>query len=204
MTGKTPDVDPFTMFSQWLTDAEKGEPNDPNAMCLATSTADGSPSARMVLLKGVDDRGFVFYTNLESRKGEELTANPKAALCFHWKSLKRQVRVEGAITLVSDAEADAYYTSRARDSRIGAWASRQSRPMEGRFELEARVAEYVAKFGLGTIPRPPFWSGFRLIPHRLEFWRDKPFRLHERIIYHRHDHGAANTAAGWWTERLFP
>jgi pyridoxamine 5'-phosphate oxidase len=204
MTGKTPDVDPFTMFSQWLADAEKGEPNDPNAMCLATSTADGNPSARMVLLKGVDDQGFVFYTNLESRKGEELTANPKAALCFHWKSLKRQVRVEGAIIPVSDAEADAYYTSRARDSRIGAWASRQSRPMEGRFELEARVAEYVAKFGLGTIPRPPFWSGFRLVPHRLEFWRDKPFRLHERIIYHRHDHGAASTAAGWWTERLFP
>jgi pyridoxamine 5'-phosphate oxidase len=173
-------------------------------MCLATSTADGNPSARMVLLKGVDDQGFVFYTNLESRKGEELTANPKAALCFHWKSLKRQVRVEGAIIPVSDAEADAYYTSRARDSRIGAWASRQSRPMEGRFELEARVAEYVAKFGLGTIPRPPFWSGFRLVPHRLEFWRDKPFRLHERIIYHRHDHGAASTAAGWWTERLFP
>jgi pyridoxamine 5'-phosphate oxidase len=204
MTGQTPDLDPFTLFGQWMAEAEKSEPNDPNAMCLATSTADGFPSARMVLLKGCDARGFVFYTNFESRKGEEILANPKAALCFHWKSLKRQIRIEGPLVEVEAEEADAYYTSRARDSRIGAWASKQSRPMENRFALEKRVAEYAAKYALGKIPRPPYWGGFRLIPNRLEFWRDKPFRLHERIIYHRAQEGAADQPAGWWTERLYP
>lgn len=199
MNDLSPAVDPFVMFSEWLSEAEKTEPNDPNAVCLATSTPDGFPSARMVLLKGHDARGFVFYTNLESRKGGELAANPRAALCFHWKSLKRQVRVEGAIVAVSEQEADEYYNSRARDSRIGAWASRQSRPLQGRFELEARIAEYVAKFGIGKIPRPPFWSGFRLVPTRVEFWRDRPFRLHDRLIYKR-----ATEANSWTTERLYP
>jgi pyridoxamine 5'-phosphate oxidase len=151
----------------------------------------------MVLLKGVDDRGFVFYTNLESRKGRELTANPFAALCFHWKTLQRSVRIEGPIEPVSAAEADAYYASRARGSRIGAWASRQSRPLEGRFALEKAVADYTLKFGLSEIPRPEFWSGFRVLPERLEFWRDMPFRLHERNVFIR-------DGAGWRVETLYP
>jgi pyridoxamine 5'-phosphate oxidase len=153
----------------------------------------------MVLLKGVDPRGFVFYTNLESRKGAELAANPEAALCFHWKTLARSVRVEGPVEAVSAEEADAYYASRARGSRIGAWASRQSRPLEGRFALEARVAEYTLQFGLGEIPRPPFWSGFRLLPRAIEFWRDMPFRLHERRVFRR-----ADPAAAWQIEMLYP
>ncbi|GAB3449288.1 pyridoxamine 5'-phosphate oxidase [Insolitispirillum peregrinum] len=193
------DVDPIAQFSDWLAEAGKSEPNDPNAVCLATSTPDGFPSARMVLLKGHDEHGFVFYTNLESRKGGELAANPKAAMCFHWKSLKRQVRIEGLIEPVTAEEADAYYASRARDSRIGAWASQQSRPLQSRFELESRIAEYVAKFGLGRIPRPPFWSGFRLVPVRIEFWRDRPFRLHDRMIYKRNLKDEP-----WTTERLYP
>lgn len=192
-------VDPFALFQEWLSDAEKTEPNDPNAMSIASVGPDGMPSVRMVLLKGFDERGFVFYTNLESQKGQELIAHPKAALCFHWKSLKRQVRVEGEVSLVSDAEADAYYASRARDSRIGAWASKQSQPMEGRFELEQRVAKYALKFNIGAIPRPPFWSGFRIVPSKIEFWKDKPFRLHERIIYRR-EPGADN----WHTSVVFP
>ncbi len=204
MTGTPldPTADPIQQFRDWLAEAEKTEPNDPNALCLSTVAADGRPSSRMVLLKGLDERGFVFYTNLESRKGEELAANPVAALCFHWKSLRRQVRVEGAVEAVSAEEADAYYNSRARDSRIGAWASKQSRPMTGRFELEARIAEYVAKFGLGKIPRPPHWSGFRVVPDRMEFWRDRPFRLHDRIVYHRDE--ASGGAVSWHTERLYP
>jgi len=184
-----------------MAEAAKTEPNDPNAVCLATSTPEGRPSARMVLLKGVDhDRpggGFVFYTNLESRKGGELAANPFAALCFHWKTLQRSVRVEGAVQPVSAAEADAYYASRARGSRIGAWASKQSRPLESRFALEKAVAEQTLHFGLGEIPRPAHWSGFRLVPDRMELWRDMPFRLHERRVFHRAE-------AGWTMEMLYP
>ncbi|HYI68221.1 MAG TPA: pyridoxamine 5'-phosphate oxidase [Skermanella sp.] len=204
--------DPFGLFRQWMADAEKSEPEDPNAMALATADASGVPSVRMVLLKGIDDRGFVFYTNLESRKGVQLAENPNAALCFHWKSLKRQIRVEGPVETVSDAEADEYYHSRPRGSQIGAWASRQSRPLEGRWELEKRVAEFTAKHAIGTIPRPPHWSGFRVLPRRIEFWHDRPFRLHDRVVFHR-DGGTAsgegegvNTGIdkGWTTERLFP
>ncbi len=189
--------DPLGLFGAWMAEAAKTEPNDPNAVCLATSTPEGRPSARMVLLKGVDARGFVFYTNLESRKGRELTANPFAALCFHWKTLQRSVRVEGRVEAVSAEEADAYYASRARGSRIGAWASRQSRPLEGRWALEKAVADYTLKFGLGEIPRPSHWSGFRLLPDRMELWRDMPFRLHERRVFHR-------AGAGWEMEMLYP
>lgn len=190
--------DPFELFRTWLAEAEQTEPNDPNAMSLATVGEDGMPSVRMVLLKGFDEQGFVFYTNLASQKGRELAAHPKAALCFHWKTLKRQVRVEGLVTPVSEAEADAYFASRARDSRIGAWASKQSQEMDGRFELEQRVARYALKFNIGDIPRPPFWSGFRITPRKIEFWRDKPFRLHERKCYLRETDGR------WQTTTLFP
>lgn len=188
---------PYALFAEWMADATKSEPNDPNAMCLATSTPDGRPSARMVLLKGHDARGFVFYTNLESRKGGELAANPHAALCFHWKTLTRSVRVEGVVEPVSDAEADAYYASRSRGSRIGAWASRQSRPLEGRWALEKAVADYTLKFGIGEIPRPAHWSGFRLLPERIEFWRDMPFRLHERRVF-------LAVGGAWKLETLYP
>lgn len=194
-------ADPFARFAAWMAEATESEPNDPNAVCLATCTPEGRPSARMVLLKGVDPRGFVFYTNLESRKGRELAANPHAALCFHWKTLARSVRVEGPVEPVGTEEADAYYASRARGSRIGAWASRQSRPLEGRWALEKAVAEYTLKFGLGEIPRPEFWSGFRLLPERIEFWRDMPFRLHDRQVFHREgpaEHGS------WRVEALYP
>jgi pyridoxamine 5'-phosphate oxidase len=191
--------DPFALFGAWFTEAEASEPNDPNAMALATVAADGMPSVRMVLLKGFDETGFVFFTNLESRKGEQLKANPKAALCFHWKTLQRSVRVEGLVTPVSPAEADAYFATRARSSRIGAWASKQSRPLASRFDLERRIAEYTARFGLGEVPRPPFWSGFRLAPLRIEFWKNGAFRLHDRLVFTR-----ADLAEGWTIERLFP
>jgi pyridoxamine 5'-phosphate oxidase len=190
-------TDPIARFQAWLAEAEQSEPHDATAMALASVDGAGMPNVRMVLLKGVDDRGFVFYTNFESAKGEELLANPKAALCFHWKSLRRQVRIQGAIETVSDAEADAYFASRAKDSQIGAWASQQSRPLPDRFALEKAVARYAAKHGLGTVPRPPYWSGFRLAHERIEFWTDKPFRLHDREVFTR-------SGSGWTTEKLFP
>jgi pyridoxamine 5'-phosphate oxidase len=191
------DSDPYSLFADWMQTAEAHEPNDPNAMALATADSQGRPSVRMVLLKGWDETGFVFYTNLESRKGTELIANPHGALCLHWKSLRRQIRAEGPVSPVSDEEADAYYASRPRASRIGAWASQQSRPLTGRLELERRVAEMTAKFGLGAIPRPPFWSGFRLSPERIEFWEDRPFRLHDRFDFRKTD-------GAWRREQLYP
>ncbi|MCH6590912.1 MAG: pyridoxamine 5'-phosphate oxidase [Proteobacteria bacterium] len=193
----TTSENPIGLFKDWLADAERSEPNNPNAMTLATVTPDGAASARMILLKGVDERGFTFYTNLGSRKAEQLSANPRAALCFYWKSLKRQVHVEGTVERVDDAEADAYFATRPRGAQIGAWASKQSRPMEGRFRLEARVAKYTAKFHVGTVPRPDFWSGFRVVPEHIEFWREQPFRLHDRVVYHR-------DGGGWRKERLYP
>lgn len=192
-------ADPFALFGTWLAEAREKEINDPNAMALATADADGLPDVRMVLLKDFDEQGFVFYTNLESYKGRQLAENPQAALCFHWKSLRRQVRVRGQINAVSAAEADAYFASRARDSRIGAWASAQSRPLEDRFALEKSVAAHALKFGIGEVPRPAFWSGFRLTPTRIEFWRDRAFRLHDRLEFHRVD-----AATPWSTTRLYP
>jgi len=190
-------TEPFRLFGEWLRDAEGKEPNDPNAMAVATVDETGMPNVRMVLLKGFDQQGFVFYTNFESRKGREILASRKAALLFHWKSLRRQVRVRGTVEIVSDAEANDYYASRPRGSRIGAWASQQSRPLESRFALEKAVAEYGLKFGLGEIPRPPHWSGFRIVPSGFEFWHDRPFRLHDRLVFER-------AGDGWTTSRLYP
>jgi pyridoxamine 5'-phosphate oxidase len=190
--------DPFALFADWLAEATQSEPNDPNALALATVDPDGLPNVRMVLLKGVDARGFVFYTNFESAKGREILASMKAAMCFHWKSLRRQVRVRGPVEVVEDAEADAYYASRPRGSRIGAWASKQSRPLESRFALEKAVAEYTAKHPIGEIPRPPHWSGFRILPQEMEFWHDRPFRLHDRAKFTRDGDGP------WSRVRLYP
>ena len=190
--------DPIELFNAWFADAQAAEPEYPNAMTLATADAEGRPSARMVLLKGVDEAGFVFYTNLTSRKGRDLAETPHAALFFYWKSLTRQIRIEGAIEAFADADADAYFASRPRLSQIGAWASKQSQPLDGRFELEKRVAKYTAKFNIGAIPRPEFWSGFRLVPARMEFWKEEAFRLHDRSLFTRADGGA------WHMEKLFP
>ncbi|TCD13456.1 pyridoxamine 5'-phosphate oxidase [Oricola cellulosilytica] len=191
--------DPLPLFGDWLDEAGEAEPNDPNAAALATCGADGLPDVRMVLLKGFDARGFVFYTNFESRKGEELRENMQAAMCFHWKSLRRQVRLRGPVAQVSDAEADEYFASRARASRIGAWASKQSRPLESRFALEKEVAKYTAKFAVGDIPRPPHWSGFRIAPVYIEFWKDGAFRLHDRIVFQREPEEEV-----WTKTRLYP
>lgn len=189
--------DPLAQFSLWLKEAEGKEPNDPNAVAVATATKEGFPSVRMCLLKGVDARGFVFYTNLGSRKAQELDANPRAALLFHWKSLKRQVRVEGPVERVSDEEADAYFASRARVSQIGAWASKQSQPLSARGELEGRVARMTARFGVGAVPRPEFWSGYRVLPERIELWEDRPFRLHMRWRYEKN-------GLSWKVSELYP
>jgi pyridoxamine 5'-phosphate oxidase len=194
-----PTDEPIALFQQWFGEAVAQEINDPNAMALATVDPGGLPDVRMVLLKGVDHNGFVFYTNLESAKAEEIAANPQAALCFHWKSLGRQVRVRGTVMPVSDAEADAYFATRPKDSKIGAWASRQSRPLEGRFALEKEVARYAARYALTSVPRPPHWSGFRVQPLQIEFWRARAFRLHERLRYRRE-----SLDSPWLTERLFP
>ena len=189
--------DPFALFDDWLREAVAKEPNDPNAMALATTDEAGLPDVRMVLLKDADARGFVFYSNLESAKGRELAANPKAALLFHWKSLRRQVRIRGTVEPVTSGEADGYWATRARPAQLGAWASEQSRPLPDRLAFEKKIAEFGLKFGLGKVPRPPHWSGFRVVPQAIEFWRDRPFRLHERLVFERAD-------GGWVTHRLFP
>ena len=191
--------EPFKLFAEWLGEAEASEPNDPNAVALATVDEDGLPNVRMVLLKGFDDNGFVFYTNFESQKGREILGQKKAAMCFHWKSLRRQVRLRGPVEIVTDAEADAYFKTRARGSRIGAWASKQSRPLESRFALEKAVAEYTARYAIGEIPRPAHWSGFRIRPTSIEFWKDQNFRLHDRIEFRR------ETPDGHWDKvRMYP
>ena len=196
----TQENEPFSLFGTWLKEAEASEINDPNAMSLATVDADGLPNVRMVLLKGFDADGFVFYTNLESQKGTELLGHMKAALCFHWKSLRRQVRVRGPVEMVTAQEADDYYKTRPRGSRIGAWASKQSRPLESRFALEKAVATYTAQFGIGDIPRPDHWSGFRIRPSSIEFWKDGKFRLHDRIEFQRR----VDQADGWAKVRMYP
>ena len=191
--------EPLRLFSAWFEESKRLEPVDPNAMALATVDPDGLPNVRMVLLKDFDQRGFVFYTNLDSRKGRELQASPKAALVFHWKSLMRQVRLRGAVEPVSEAEADAYFATRPRLAQIGAWASRQSAPLESRLAFEKAVAVHTAKYLVGSVPRPPHWSGFRLVPAAIEFWHDRPFRLHDRIEFRRDRPGEA-----WSKARLYP
>ena len=191
--------DPFALFAAWLEEATASEPRDPTAMTLATVDADGLPNARMVLLKGADARGFVFFTNMGSQKGRELDAHAKAALVFHWKSLNKQVRVRGAVERVTDEEADAYFATRAKQAQIGAWASQQSRPLESRLAFEKAIAVYAAKYALGTVPLPPYWSGYRIVPAVMEFWQDRPFRLHDRIDFRR-----TAPDAPWTKTRLYP
>jgi pyridoxamine 5'-phosphate oxidase len=190
--------EPFRLFAEWLEEATRSEPNDPNGLALSTVDPDGMPDVRMVLLKGFDEHGFVFYTNFESAKGREILASKKAAMLFHWKSLRRQVRIRGNVEIVSDAEADAYYATRPRQSQIGAWVSKQSRPLESRFALEKAVAEFTAKHLVGKIDRPSHWSGFRVVPRQIEFWKDGAFRLHDRVVFARND------AEGWDKARLYP
>jgi pyridoxamine 5'-phosphate oxidase len=191
--------DPLRLFAAWMTDAIASEPRDPTAMTLATVDDDGAPNARLVLLKGTDARGFVFYTNRNSQKGHELDAHPVAALVFHWKSLNRQIRVRGPVEHVTDEEADAYFATRPKQAQIGAWASKQSSPLESRLAFEKAVALYAAKYAIGTVPRPPYWSGYRILPLRMEFWHDRPFRLHDRIEFRR-----AAPDAAWSKTRLYP
>jgi len=193
----TESLNPIALFAEWLREAEAAEPNDPTAMALATVDAAGLPDVRMVLMKGFDERGFTFFTNYESAKGQEIRAHPKAAAVFHWKSLRRQVRLRGAVSEVSAAEADEYFASRSRGSRIGAWASQQSRPLESRFALEKAAAKYAARFAIGEIPRPDYWSGFRIAPVEIEFWKDGAFRLHDRVRFTR-------GGEGWTKARLYP
>ena len=194
--------DPFAAFAQWFEEARNSEPADPNAMTVATATATGRPSARVALLKAWDDRGFVFYTNLESRKSVEIRENPQVALLFHWKSLQRQVRIEGQAAQVSDEQADAYFATRPRVSRLGAWASAQSRPLADRATFEARLREVEARFPTDPFPRPPFWSGWRVSPEVLEFWQDMAYRLHERIVFRRGP--GPREKGGWEKSRLYP
>lgn len=190
-------AEPLRLFAQWLKEATETEPNDPNAMAVATVDDDGLPNVRMVLMKGFDERGVVFYTNTRSKKGRELAANPKAALLFHWKSRQRQIRIRGPVEPVSDAEADAYYASRSKLSQIGAWASAQSEPLESRLAFEKAIALYTAKYAIGSVPRPPHWSGYRIVPQSIEFWQDRPFRLHDRIEFQR-------AGDGWSKVRMYP
>ena len=197
--GFTEREEPISLFEEWLKDAGKTEPNDPNAAALATVDEEGLPNARMVLLKGADAQGFVFFTNKGSQKGRELDAVPKAALVFHWKSLNKQVRVRGLVEPVTDAEADAYFATRPKQAQIGAWASQQSRPLESRLAFEKAIAVYAAKYALGTVPRPPYWSGYRIVPLAMEFWQDRPFRLHDRIDFRR-----TAPDAPWTKTRLYP
>ncbi len=189
--------EPMRLFAAWLDDATRSEPRDPTAMALATVDPDGMPDVRMVLLKDADERGFVFYTNSGSQKGRELAANARAAVVFHWKSLNRQIRVRGPVEAVSSAEADAYFATRPKQAQIGGWASKQSTPLESRLAFEKAIAVYAAKYALGTVPRPPYWSGYRIVPASIEFWHDRPFRLHDRVVF-------ARDGENWVKTRLYP